>query len=146
MKRNERPVGLTRDVGFQIGARRTMPIGLEDAWRLLTSPEGLRIWLGDAADVDLAPGTTYQIADGTSGTVRVFVPNSHLRITWHPPGWPRPSTIQVRVMPSGERTAIAFHQEHLPGARERAERRDHFSAALDALERHISAKAATAQK
>ncbi|MDH3944043.1 MAG: hypothetical protein OEV06_08125 [Anaerolineae bacterium] len=65
--------------------------------------------------------------------MRVFKPNSHLRLTHHPPGWPRPSTIQVRVIPSGDKTVIAFHQEHLPGPQERAQRRLHYHAALDKL-------------
>jgi hypothetical protein len=55
----------------------------------------------------------------------------------------------VRVIPKGDRTTIShisldsaatFHQEHLPGAGEREERRAHFTAALDALEALIRAE------
>jgi uncharacterized protein YndB with AHSA1/START domain len=70
------------------------------------------------------------------GEVRVYTPYSHLRITWHPPGWPRASTLQLRVIPKGDKTVIAFHQEHLPGEKEREERRTHYIAVLDELE-HI---------
>ena len=65
--------------------------------------------------------------------MRVYKPNSHLRLTWHPAGWPRPSTIQVRVIPSGEKTVISFHQEHMPGPEAREIRRTFFKNALDAL-------------
>ncbi|MFN2128846.1 MAG: hypothetical protein ACK2TU_13385, partial [Anaerolineales bacterium] len=75
------------------------------------------------------------LTDGSYGTIRVYTPGSHLRITWQPRGWARPSTIQVRVIHKGNRSIIAFHQEHLPGATERAERRQHFIRALDALEK-----------
>jgi uncharacterized protein YndB with AHSA1/START domain len=126
---------LTKDVGFQIGVRRTLPIGHEDAWRLLTSDQGLKIWLGPISGLDFAKGARYQLADGSAGEVRVYSPNSHLRITWRPRGWPRASTIQVRAIPKGDKTVIAFHQEHLPGAKEREERRAHFRSALDELER-----------
>ena len=34
----KRPVGLTKDVGFQIGVRRTLPMQLDAAWHLLTYP------------------------------------------------------------------------------------------------------------
>jgi hypothetical protein len=44
-------------------------------------------------------------------------------------------TIQLRVIPKGERTVIAFHQEHPPGAVEREERRAHYRRVLDELER-----------
>ena len=73
-------------------------------------------------------------ADGATGEVRVFSPGSHLRVTWHPPGWPRASTIQLRVIPKGNRTVVAFHQEHLPSAEARTERRAHYKTSLDKLE------------
>jgi uncharacterized protein YndB with AHSA1/START domain len=83
------------------------------------------------------PGEAYRLKDGTEGTVRVVKPDSHLRMTWHPRGWERPTLIQVRVIPAATGTTISFHQEHLPDARAREERREHFTAALDRLEGHI---------
>ena len=135
-----RPVGLTKDVGWEVGARRTFPIQLEAAWRLITTPEGLNTWLGSPKGDLGSKGDQYTLPDGTTGAIRVFKPNSHLRLTWYPPGWPRASTIQVRVVPSGEKTVIAFHQEHLPGPEEREERRVFFKNALDQLEEMIVAK------
>lgn len=131
---SERPTGLTRDAGWQIGARRTLPIESGAAWRWLTSTEGLGIWLGRSADLNLEEGAAYQLADGTAGELRVVAPESHLRLTWQPVDWPRASTLQVRVVPKGERTVIAFHQEHLPNSRSREERRRFFHAVLDQLE------------
>lgn len=136
-EKGTRPVGQTKDAGWQIGARRTFPIPLEAAWQLVTSPEGLHAWLGDLPSLDFTPGAPYALPGGASGEMRVFKPNSHLRLTHHPPGWSRPSTIQVRLIPSGEKTVIAFHQEHLPGPEAREQRRLHFLAALDELEQMI---------
>lgn len=130
---DDRPVGLTRDTGYQIGVRRTLPIPLEAAWETVISPAGLAVWLGEP-DSPLRKGAQYRLADGTQGEVRVFKPGSHIRLTWQPEGWTRASTIQVRVIPtSGDRTVIAFHQEHLPDSAAREDRRAHFRAALDAL-------------
>jgi len=137
----ERPTGLTKDAGYQIGARRTLPVGHQDAWAILTSVDGLAVWLGPVARMDWAKGATYQLPDGSQGQVRVFRPDSHLRISWQPVGWERASIIQMRVIPRGDRTTIAFHQEHLPGQREREERRAHFQSALDQLERMIGGRA-----
>lgn len=134
----ERPTGLTRDTGYQIGVRRTVDINHQQAWRLLTAPSGLDLWLG-ATQLEFVEGTRYRLTDGTVGQVRVVRPDSHLRITWQPKEWSRASTIQVRVIPKGNRSVIAFHQEHLPGAAERAARRTHFRQALDDLERAIEA-------
>jgi uncharacterized protein YndB with AHSA1/START domain len=130
----KKPVGLTKDVGWQIGVRRTLPIGQEDAWRLLTSKEGVDIWLGEGVKLDFSKGATYQLPDGTEGEIRVYSPASHMRLTWHPPGWQRSSTIQLRVIPKGDRTVVAFHQEHLPGSKEREERRVFYNAVIEKLE------------
>jgi uncharacterized protein YndB with AHSA1/START domain len=129
----KRVLGETADTGFQVGVRRTLPLAMDDAWRLLTSPEGVRAWLGDVRGFALEKGATYTTADGASGEVRVSS-GRHLRVTWQPPGWARASTIQVRVLPAGARTTLSFHEEHLPGAAAREERRRHFEAALDALQ------------
>lgn len=125
--------GHTKDTGFQIGARRTLPISHDAAWRLVTSPEGIRTWLGDGTGMDLAKGAKYRLSDGSTGEVRVINPKKHLRITYHPESWPRPSTIQVRTEPKGEKAVISFHEEHLPNEQAREDRRSHFKAALDAL-------------
>lgn len=133
--RNRPLVGRTRDGTFEVGARRTLDIGLAEAWELLLSPHGLRLWFARDFDGTLTDGVTYRLPDGTTGVVRVFVPNSHLRVTWQPPAWEQPSTIQLRVMPNGERTTVALHQERMPDGAARSQRLAWFIAALDALEK-----------
>lgn len=123
---NENAVGLTKDTGWQVGARRMYPVALEEAWQLVVSSEGTRIWLGEVTDPNWVEGAGYELSDGTSGEIRIFKPNSHLRITYFPPGWPRSSTIQVRVISGGPKTQISFHQEHLSDAQARAERKEFF--------------------
>jgi len=134
---SEHITGKTRSTGFQVGARRTFPVSLQKAWRLLTSPHGVRIWLGELPEVHFVPGSQYHLPDGSNGEIRVFSPNSHVRLTWQPIGWSRPTTIQLRVIPSGEKTVIAFHQEHLPGPGERDARRAYYLSVLDELGRKI---------
>jgi uncharacterized protein YndB with AHSA1/START domain len=138
-RKGRRTLGQTSDGGFEIGVRRTLPIAHDDAWRLVFSPEGLRTWLGDAPALTLEKGAEYRTGDGAAGEVRAAKPGSHVRLTWQLPGWARPSTIQVHVIPAGERTTIAFHQERMPAAADRDARRAHFQAALDALQRQAGA-------
>jgi uncharacterized protein YndB with AHSA1/START domain len=127
----EKPVGLTRDAGYQIGVRRTLQISASTAWRFLTSPDGVRLWLGETDVKDYSRGARYALPGGGSGEVRVFHPESHLRITWQPGDWPRASTIQLRVIPKGERCVIAFHQEHLPDGEARLQQREFFIGVLE---------------
>lgn len=140
MGKNERQVGLTKDVGYQIGVRQTLPITSDEAWRWLKSENGMQIWLGPVSNLEFTKGAKYKGDDGVEGEVRVYKPDSHLRITWHPEGWARPSTIQIRVIPNGDKCVIAFHQEHLPGGKEREERREYFKTVLDRFEEITQSK------
>ncbi len=133
MSTGRRRVGETKATGFQVGARRTFDVAPERAWKLLTSRRGTAAWLGPGAPPRFVPGASYRLEDGSRGEIRVVVPGSHLRLTWHPASWKRASTVQVRVIPRDARTVVALHQEHLPGPAERAERKSFYGAALDAL-------------
>jgi len=133
---DEKQVGKTRNSGFQIGMRRTLPISLGQAWRMMTSPEGLRIWLGELAGGAIEAGADYQLAGGCGGKVTTIAPLSHIRLTWRLPDWPRASILQMRLIPNGERSVVAFHQEQLPGPEERKQRGAAFQATLEALTRY----------
>jgi hypothetical protein len=136
-RKGKRVLGQTAATGFEVGVRRTLPIPADAAWQLLLSPEGVGTWLGGKVP-RWEKGEKYALKDGAAGEVRVFKPGSHLRVAVQPEGWPRASTLQVRVMPSGEqKTVISFHQEHLPGAAEREERRKFFEGALDKLQKRV---------
>ena len=125
--------GRTRDTGFQVGVRRTFAVSPTRAWKVLLSPEGTSLWLGPGAPSAFVVGSPFELLDGSKVEPRV-VKASHLRLAWQPVGWDRPSLVQLRVIPKGERSVIAFHQEHLPGPRERARRKSYYSGALEALE------------
>jgi uncharacterized protein YndB with AHSA1/START domain len=133
-----KPAGLSKDSGWIVGARRTFPVSPSKAWKLVLSDNGIRAWLGDLPDFIPVKGAAYRLKDGTHGEVTTFIPGSHIRLTWQPNGYPRASILQVRVIPSGGKTTIAFHQEQLPEATARAERGEHFRRALDELGKLIT--------
>lgn len=124
-------VGKTADVGYQIGVSRTLPCSEEAIWGLLLSAEGQAIWLGGPIEVE--EGARYTLADGASGEVRVYKPWSHLRLTWQPPGWARPSLIQLRVIPAKTGTTLSFHQEHLRDGAARAEMKGRWERVIEEL-------------
>ena len=135
-----RPIGLTKDAGWQIGARRTVAVSSDRAWEVITSPGGIKIWLGEAPDFRIHAGARYTTADGATGAVRVVGSKEngarrHLRITWQPANWSEPSIVQVRVFPSDTsgQTTISFHQEQLPDAHTRERMRRRWQDALDQL-------------
>lgn len=136
--KGKRVVGQTADGRFQIGVQRTFPLGAPEAWALLTSPEGIRAWLGDAGRLRFEEGESWRAparsgGASASGEIRVVRPGSHARLTRNPGGWARPSTIQIRVEAKGDSAVVGFHEESLPREEDREERRAHYRAALDRL-------------
>lgn len=130
----EKAVGQTASVGFQIGVRRTLPITQEQAWELLTSSDGVKMWLGDVSDLAFSAGSTYLSEEGTSGELRIVKPHEQLRLTWQKRGWATPSTLQIRLLPkSPEKTTISFHQEKLASAVEREEMKLRWEAVLSMI-------------
>jgi hypothetical protein len=82
-------------------------------------------------------GARYRLADGTSGEVRIYQPATHLRITRHPKSYPRPAVVQVRVIEKGQRAVMAFHEEHLPSAEQREERRQHYQRVFSMIKKDL---------
>ena len=127
------PVGKTKDAGWEIGVSRVVDCSVEEAWALVTSPEGLDVWLGGPLPPSVGDG--YETAGGVRGELRSLRPLDRVRLTWQPPGWSHDSTVQVAVSPAPSgRATLRFHQERLAGPDEREAQRTHWRFVLDHLE------------
>ena len=106
-------VGRTRDSGWQVGVRRTLPVAPAEVWDLLTSQPWLQRWSGSAAqelaDLEVRSLTVERL-------VRVRTPES---------------LVQLRLLPAATGTTVAFHEEHLPDAHARSLRKAYWSELLD---------------
>ena len=133
-------IGQTKDVGFQVGIRKTFQISTENAKNFLFSNEGIKQWLGEIIAGELTLNQEYQTKDGTEGTVRIFNPSSHIRITWKKKEWLNVSTVQVRIIPAKKGTTISFHQEKILNSLQRDEMKNHWEAILKKIEKGIQQK------
>ena len=129
----ERPTGLTRDAGWQVGVQRTLPCDPDEAWVLLTGTEGLASWLGRGAELPEEVGGSYTTEDGTTGELRSWRPGDRIRLTWRPPDWTHDATVQVAIHPTGSGTAVRFHTERLADEGEREDLRTHWQGVLEDL-------------
>lgn len=136
-ERGMREVGETATAGFEIGVQRTLPVGPDELWRLLTSAEGVYVWLGEARGVTFEPGEPYRTADGTTGEIRTVSSGERVRLTWQPEGWEKPSTLQLTLTcprNTDERTTLRVHQEKLASGEQREEMGEHWRGVLDRIE------------
>jgi hypothetical protein len=134
-----KPIGLTKDTGWQIGLRRTLDVDSQWLWNFLWTTKGVHYWLGPGEPFAFSEGEAYELDDGTIGVLKVLKPNSHWRITRYPidPAYDRPSTMQVRVIPKDNKTILAFHEEHLPTEGQRRARKAHYLKVVDQLLQEI---------
>ena len=130
---SERPVGLTQDVGWEVGASRTFPLSVEAAWDLMVSPAGLAIWLGEGVRLPLAKGESYETEDGTVGEIRSVRPRDRVRLSWRPADRDQEATLQFALRETPTGCAIGFHAEHLVSAEDREAIRARLRGVLDRL-------------
>lgn len=131
-------VGQTRDAGFQIGVRKTFAVPVETVWSFLLSEAGLATWLGKISLENFELGKPYKTEGGIEGKVTVIKPTSHVRLTWKPKHWTNTSALQIRVIPSKEKTTISFHQDKLLDSRQRDEMKKYWDGVVIKIENEIS--------
>ncbi|WP_144561482.1 SRPBCC family protein [Bacillus mycoides] len=130
---DQRIIGQTKDVGFQVGVRRTFPVSQEKAWDLITSKEGLDLWLGESTSIILKPGRKYITRTG-KGEIRIVKPLEQIRLTWQKEEWENPSIVQVRIISkASNKTTISFHQEKLSDKNIREEMKVYWGEILDGI-------------
>ena len=128
--------GKTKDVGFQFGIRKTIPISTEKVWDFLFSENGLEIWLGKL-NTELELKKEFEIENGITGLVRVFKLNSHIRLNWKLKSWENMSTVQIRVVGDKNKTTIAIHQEKLLNSKQRNEMKEYWTEIMEKLTKKI---------
>ncbi len=140
--RGLRVVGETADAGFQVGVQRTLDAEPDDVWDVLvTEPAS---WLGAGAVISFDVGARYEVTGddacpAATGEIRVVRPGHQLRMTWQPPDWAAPATLQLRVSTSSPgRTRLQAHLERLPDERAREVLRDQWRATLTRIATHLN--------
>ncbi|HEV2529961.1 MAG TPA: SRPBCC domain-containing protein [Thermomicrobiales bacterium] len=133
MTQGDRPTGLTKDAGWEIGVRRTLPVERDVLWRRLTGADGLALWLGPGAELPANRGDGWRGSDGSTGALRSLETGKLIRLTWHPTEWAEPSTLQIRLFEARTGTTISFHHERLTSADRREEMRTHWAGVIDRL-------------
>lgn len=131
-------VGQTKDAGFQIGVRKTFAVPVQTVWDFLFSEKGLSIWLGKISLENFELGKSYKTNKKIEGKVNVFKPNSHIRLTWKPKYWTNTSALQIRVIPSKEKTTISFHQDKLLDSKQRGEMKEYWNKVIEKIGNEIS--------
>lgn len=126
-----RPVGLTKGQGWEIGVRKTFPVGTGRLWEALMTQPGLGYWLGTGLNAEFEKGNTYKTTEGTTGDIRSFEAGRLIRMTWQPHDADSPSTLQIRVLPAKKGSTLSIHHEKLHNGEQRETMRKHWSSVME---------------
>lgn len=109
-----RPVGLTRDTGWELGASKTFDAEHRAVWLLVTSLRGGELIV--SASEALVPGSSNEGAAGAPVLYEIttYVEYSHIRMRWKRRGWEQWSMVQIRVIAKAKgRTTVSVLQDRL---------------------------------
>lgn len=112
----------------------------DKAWELLTSPKGLKVWLGEVPSLKFKKGEKFKTKEDTTGEIRTIEPGTKIRLIYQPKFLKQPSTLQIYLIcprNTPEKTNIRFHQEKLSNNTEREKMREHWQKALEKISRLI---------
>jgi len=110
--------GKTKDAGWEVGVRKTVPASGPVVWNFLLG-DGLPLWLADINELPTEKGATYESRDGVRGAIISYIDNYRIRLRWKPADWPHETVLQITVKASTTGTTIAIHQEKLADREER---------------------------
>ena len=129
--------GLTKDAGWELGVRTTVPAPLTAVWDWLLS-DGLAVWLGQIALLPTEKGEPFETSDGVRGTLRSRTDGSRLRISWQPDDWPHDTILQLTVKDAATGTTIGIHHEKLADRDERKLMLGHWKNVAAAFDAHFT--------
>ncbi|WOK08256.1 SRPBCC domain-containing protein [Imperialibacter roseus] len=128
--KDHKPVGQTKDAGFQIGVRKTFAVDRDTLWAFVLSKKGVRLWFGDVA-AELPYHEPFRSDEGMEGLITTLQEGSHLRMKWKKPDWEHFSMLQIRVIPAADKATLSFHQDHLTDENQRAEMKANWTSIME---------------
>jgi hypothetical protein len=136
MARDDDTIGLTRDAGWQVGVRTTVPAGGPAVWDYLTGA-GLPLWLGETT-LPTQTNAVYETDDGVRGRLISRTEGVRVRLSWRPSDWPHDTTLQLSLRAAATGTTIAVHHERLADRDERRMMLGHWKTVVAELEKAVA--------
>ena len=115
-------------------ATRTFPLSARELWKLISSPDGLALWLKPMGDFMVKPKNEFEVEGGIFGEVRTMKAPERIRMTWQETDWPKASVLNVAVIPrDGKKSVLVFQHDGLRSARQREDLRAYWKARIEEL-------------
>ncbi|MBV2167509.1 MAG: SRPBCC domain-containing protein [Bdellovibrio sp.] len=126
--------GRTLKGDYSIIVTRTFPVDAKKLWKLISSEQGMSLWLQPLSKVQLRIGNSFETEGGAFGEIRTLRAGQRVRLTWQETDWNKSTTVQVWILPrKGDKSVLVFQHEKLVDGRLRAPLRAHWEEAIGAV-------------
>lgn len=134
-------IGKTKNAGWQVGIRKTIPLTSDQLWNFITGNQGMQIIIGDTISATNSYNQDRISEKEIQYKITTIVQNSHLRMQWRLPDWKEYSILQIRVYSTGQNKAVlAIHQEKLVNGNTRAVMKKYWQEKIDNIVKAIRNK------
>jgi len=119
---------------FSAMGSRTFSLSQKKLWRFLISEEGQNLWLKPLSPLEFKPKRMFEAEGGIFGELRTMKAPERARLTWQDTEWPKPSILQIAVIPrEGEKSILVFQHDVLKDGRLRVQMKRHWKSVLDEM-------------
>lgn len=135
---DKRVPGRTLKGDYSITVTRTFPMAAKKLWQLISSEEGMSLWLRPLSKFKLKVGCSFETEGGAFGEVRTMRAGQRARLTWQEIDWNKSTTVQVWILPRTEnKSVLVIQHEKLVDGRLRGPLRSHWEEAVGAVLEYV---------
>lgn len=119
---------------YSLTATKSMSCDRKTLWKLISSAEGIAIWLRPLSPLSLKKGESFEAEGGVFGEIRTLKVGERLRLRWQDTDWEKPSVLQIYcVQQKNGKSILVFSQEKLKDGRTNLQMREHWRKVLNEL-------------
>lgn len=113
---------------------KSVAINHKVAWKLISSQEGLQIWLKPMSPMVLKKGEAFEIEGGIFGEVRTLKAPERIRLSWRDLDWEKGTVVQFQIHKKKEdKCLLVIQHDGLKTARLKAEMRTHWRNVIEEI-------------
>lgn len=132
---------------YSMTVTKTFPVDQKSMWKILTSPEGSRLWLKPMSDMAFIPKTPYEVEGGIFGEIRTLKAPLRMRLTWQDSDWEKPTILQIYIAPrTSHKCLLSFQQDGLKTVHLKEQMRTYWQTAMKSLLIHLENARPSRQK
>lgn len=99
---------------YMVTSTKSLAFGVQKSWKVLTSKNGLAVWLKPLSPVSIAAGAQFETTDGFFGEVRTLKKERSIRMTWQDPNWEKKTVLQIMLVARPkEKSIVVFNHTEI---------------------------------